>query len=424
MTDSITVAIKIPFQPGGGIGGHEHLVKGLVSALSSLNNSNEQYVLVMNRQYPDWLSKYTGDNIEITTKPPSGSVERIRDMLYPYGEYLKPIARPLLSWSTQPNVSDADGYYESIGADVVHFITQVPFEHTALPCLYHPHDLQHLHYPEFFTARERNHREVHYQTGCTSADVVPVGSEWVKNDVINQYGIDPEKIYSIPHGPPTEAYDPVSEDQKKTTRNKFNLSAEYAFYPAQTWPHKNHKRLLEALAKLRDERGLIVNLICTGKKNEHWSEIKSKINELDLEDQVSFLGFVSAAELRAIYELSTFVVLPTLFEGASLVLLEAWQEGCPIACSTATSNPELAGDGAVLFDPESTEEMADAVARMSTDKKLREQIRKAGIERSEKFSWDRSARLYRAVYRDLAGCSLTEQDTKLLKQAQSDQLFE
>lgn len=135
---------------------------------------------------------------------------------------------------------------------------------------------------------------------------------------------------------------------------------------------------------------------------------------MGLNDIVRFPGLVSADELNALYRAAQFVFVPTLFEALSAPVFEAWQHGVPVACSTVTSLPEQVADAALLFDPLSVKEMASALARMSTDSNLREDLRRRGTLRLKDFSLDRTAKAYRAVYRRAAGRELNEEDRCLL----------
>jgi glycosyltransferase involved in cell wall biosynthesis len=98
-------------------------------------------------------------------------------------------------------------------------------------------------------------------------------------------------------------------------------------------------------------------------------------------------------------------------------MFEAWSEGTPVACSTVTSLPEDAGDSALFFNPTSVEEIAGAIYQMATNAKLRETLRERGTDRIKQFTWERTAKTYRALYRKLGGCTLTEEDEILLDAA-------
>jgi glycosyltransferase involved in cell wall biosynthesis len=181
-----------------------------------------------------------------------------------------------------------------------------------------------------------------------------------------------------------------------------------------TWPHKNHLRLLEALALLRDRDQVRVSLVCTGYQNSFWPQIERRLADLGLQDQVRFLGLVPTEDLRVLYRLAEFVVIPTLFEAASEPIYEAWYDRAPVACSNVTSLPEQAADAALTFDPLSVESIAAAVRGMATNPQLRETLRQRGTRRLRDFSWERTAKAYRAVYRRAGGRALTEEDQWLL----------
>jgi glycosyltransferase involved in cell wall biosynthesis len=182
-----------------------------------------------------------------------------------------------------------------------------------------------------------------------------------------------------------------------------------------TWEHKNHLRLLESIVRLRDQEGILVRLVCTGKLiQDHWPTIKEHLDKYKLENQVQFLGMVPPEDLRAIYRLAEFVIIPTLFEAASGPLFEAWREGVPVACSTVTSLPEQAGEAALFFDPFSVEAIAEAFRRMATEEQLRNDLMTKGRERLQDFSWERTAKAYRAVYRRASRRILTDEDRWLL----------
>jgi glycosyltransferase involved in cell wall biosynthesis len=207
----------------------------------------------------------------------------------------------------------------------------------------------------------------------------------------------------------------------KATRRELELPDHYIFYPALTWPHKNHVRLVEAIANLRDHFGLKVNAVFTGvtsqftdQRQEGLRNLRECISRLGLEEQVQILGYLPERQLREVCRMSLALVVPTLFEAASGPVFEGWQEGLPVACSTVTSLPEQVGDAALLFDPESVPGIADAVRRLYEDEALRTELSARGRKRLAQFSWERTARAYRAVYRRAAQLPLAHEDRALL----------
>jgi glycosyltransferase involved in cell wall biosynthesis len=180
------------------------------------------------------------------------------------------------------------------------------------------------------------------------------------------------------------------------------------------WPHKNHLRLLEALAYLKDKFSLVIHLVCTGARGDFWPTIESAVNRLELQDQVKFLGIVSREELQALYGLCNFVVVPTLFEAASGPVFEAWNAGAPVACSNVTSLPQQVGKAALVFDPYDVTSIAHAMKTLNSDLKLKADLIARGHLRLRDFSWERTARAFRAVYRRAARRPLTEDEEILL----------
>jgi glycosyltransferase involved in cell wall biosynthesis len=407
------VAINAQILPDSGIGGVISALIGLTRALGTLEGT-EEYVVIGPWQEPDWLQPYLGPN-QRTVRGPRPRHDQAKALLGGLRPLAREIRRRARGALGRPGVAvpHSDGFYEALGCQVVHFVYQ-DFVICELPSVYNPHDLQHLHYPQFFTPETLAWRAAFYPTGCRLSHTVVVASSWVKNDVAAHFAVDPAKIQVIPFAPPTQAYPEPSAETVNRVLDAHGIDTPFALYPSMTWPHKNHVRLLEALAQLRDRHGLRVRLVCTGHKNEFWPTIQRRMFELHLEDQVAFPGLVSPGDLRALYRLAQFVVIPTLFEAASGPLYEAWHEGVAVACSNVTSLPEQAGDAALIFDPLSIEAIADAVASMARDSGLRAQLRDRGAQRIKSFSWERTARAYRAVYRRAAGQPMSEEDRRLL----------
>jgi glycosyltransferase involved in cell wall biosynthesis len=430
MSGQLKVAIAAPITPGTS-GGVATFIMGLVRALGRLHDGPEIYTIVVeSQQQLDCLKPHSGANQQLVLKTSLPNQDKrmrangritfpglLKCALGPLLPAAKYIQRLICTPAPRywPEVPISDGFYESLGCDVVHNPTQ-NFVLYALPTIYNPHDLQHLHYPQFFNHATIAWRETIYPAGCRLAHTVVVGSQWAKDDVVRQYGVSPEKVQVIPEGPATQSYPEPSPEFLVKVKYKYQLEEPFVVYPAVTWPHKNHIRLLEALAYLRDNCGLTVRLVCTGSLyQDFWNQIENCIDQLKLRPQVKFLGFVPGEDLRAIYRLSQCLVEPTLFEACSLPIFEAWLEGVPVACSNATALPEQVKNAALLFEPRDVQSVANAIREIATDSELRRELRSRGYQRLEDFDWERTAKAYRAVYRRAAGFPLTEEDCWLLK---------
>ena len=372
-------------------GGLEQVVLGLAHGLSALTDGNEEYLFCAWSDEKEWLQPYVGGPATIWDVGPRRSLSGP----------LRRLAREVKRTPPAPPLSD--GAMEASGAELVHFTHQSAFL-TELPTIYHPHDLQHIHLPEYFSERDLRNRAGTYETLARRAAVVAVATSWVKQDVVEHLGISEEKVSVVPLAPFVAAYAEPSASDFERVRRERNVPADgFAFYPAQTWPHKNHLGLLEALALLRDEHDLRVSLIASGRLNDFYSVIERRVVELGLVDQVRFVGFVPPLELQCLYRLATLTVIPTKFEAASGPLWDAFLAGSPAACSNVTALPEQAGDAALVFDPEDPRAIADAIRRLWGDAELRATLVARASDRVGRFSWDRTARNFRAHYRRIAG---------------------
>jgi glycosyltransferase involved in cell wall biosynthesis len=415
-SDKIRIAININVIPGVA-GGIAQSTQGLVRSLGQLDGP-EKYVLAADTpDQADWIKQYCGPSQQVVVKPKgystNGSV--IKRVLWPALTAMRYVVGRLSPQRHWPDLAVSNGFYESTDCDVLHFPTQ-SFTLCALPTIFNPHDLQHLHYPQFFTPSEIAARDTAFRAACNFSNTVVVGSEWIKQDVVRQFGVSADKVQVIPWAPPTAQYPHIEPGQVEQARRGLGLPETYALYPAVTWPHKNHLRLLDALATLRDHRGIVVNLVCTGAKyKSHWPKIEQRIKDLNLASQVRFLGFLPEADLRAIYRLAQFLVFPTLFEADSCPIHEAWSEGLAVASSNHSALPDQIGDAGLLFDAKDVSAIADAIQRMTTDADLRRELIERGYQRVKDFDWTRTAKAYRGVYRRAAGAALNEEDRWLLE---------
>jgi glycosyltransferase involved in cell wall biosynthesis len=392
-------------------GGVEQFVIGLASGLANLADGDEEYLFLCYQDADEWLSPYMQGRCSPLHCGPAPRAN-LKQWLKP----LLPAASMVVSWLGQAavRIQVSDGVIEQASANLMHFTTQSGFL-TGIPSIYQPWDLQHLHLPEFFSRRERIVREKHYRGLCAQAKMVAVASTWTKKDVITHYRLPHEKICVIPTAPPNATYPIPNSSELELAKKKLGLPEAYIFYPAQTWPHKNHIKLLDAIAMLRNREGLRLALICSGKRNDFFPKIEQHIRKLSLMEQVKFLGFVTPIELQCLYRLSCGMVFPTKFEGCGLPLMEAFLTGTPVACSNVTSLPAQAGNAALIFDPDKPEEIAEALRSLWTDPTLRSALIERGQQRVAQFTWEKTARIFRAHYRRLSDRPLQDEDRSLLE---------
>jgi glycosyltransferase involved in cell wall biosynthesis len=394
-------------------GGIQQELVGLAAGLSGLTDGEEEYLFLAEEGSTEWLVPHLGGRCRLATCRCRGwkasarrFVPRRLDRLALWGASFLPVEVP-----------PSNGLVEGTGARVVHFALQQGLA-TEVPSIYTPQDLQHRHFPGFFSRHEITWREAMYPALCRQAARVVALSRWGKRDLAEQFGLDEGKVHVIGLAPAVDAYPVPGPAEIEEARSRLGLPDAFAYYPAQTFVHKNHLRLLEAVALLRARHGVEVPLVCSGRLNDHYPEIEKSIRRLGLGSLARFIGFVRPADVQALYARARMVVFPSLFEGFGMPVLEAYRADVPVACSRATSLPEVAGEAALLFDPESVEDMALAMRRVWTEPELRRTLVVAGHGRLAGVSWDGIARKYRALYRLVAGWPLAEADRALLREAE------
>jgi len=390
----------------GQFGGVEQVVIGLAAGLSRLADGDEEYLFLTHPEQEEWIRPYLSGPCRPLHPRRSYPNRRSRALSRALFERMPGLG---VRFAVRPS----DGTVERAGAEIVHFPFQDAFT-TDIPSIYQPHDLQHLHLPELFSDWERMRRETIYRTHCDRAALVVAMTSWGRSDFLESYGLPPQKVVVVPGGSVLGEYPVPSKADLDRLRSRLSLPESFLLYPAQTWPHKNHERLLEALTRIRSKYGLTIPLVCPGRQTRHFRHIRELVDELGLGESASFPGFVSSLELRGLYELGTALVFPSRFEGWGLPICEAFDAGLPVASSTATGLPDVVGDAGLLFDPDDVAEMGRQLHRLWIDTELRADLRDRGKQRAAELSFDHTARLFRAHYRQVGRRPLSEEDRILL----------
>jgi glycosyltransferase involved in cell wall biosynthesis len=255
-------------------------------------------------------------------------------------------------------------------------------------------DLIWLHFPETMSRRATATMKLTALPSARVAERVIAISHAAKRDMVSTVGIDADRIDVTPLGVADRpSAVPVPEAD---LRADLGLGAgRVVLCVAQKREHKNLGRLIRAVAGL----GCDVMLVLVGSSTPHEDELRALAQRLGAADRIRFPGWLSDAQLEGLYRLAALFVLPSLEEGFGLPLLEAMRRGVPVACSNASSLPEVAGDAAVLFDPLDAGDMRAAISRVLGDRSLAEGLVAAGHERCRRFTWDATARATLASYR-------------------------
>ncbi len=222
-------------------------------------------------------------------------------------------------------------------------------------------------------------------------------SHTTKRDLVKYLGIPEEKIKVIYEGIDLKTFRPVRERV---------LPFPYILYVGSEHPRKNLKALLEAFALLKRRDGfedlkLVKVGAAGGNERDFRSDTKAIIKELGLESEVFFTERVPVEKLVRFYSNALCLVLPSLYEGFGFPALEAMACGCPVIVSNRGSLPEIAGDAALVVNPQDPEEIARAILKIAEDEELRRELSERGLRRASLFTWDQAAAETAKVYREV-----------------------
>ncbi|MDX1384297.1 MAG: glycosyltransferase [Thermoanaerobaculia bacterium] len=265
-------------------------------------------------------------------------------------------------------------------------------ESPGLPAVVTIPDLQHEAHPEFFTDELLRWRREHYARSVAAAERIVTFSEFSRRQIVARLGADPAQVHVTPLAAGPQFVAGAGDAGAATVRERYRLPERYLFYPANNWPHKNHRGLFTALALFREHDLEVPSLVLTGAEVEGAPPLDAAVAACGLEGDVVRLGHVPGEDLPALYDGATALVYPSLFEGFGMPLIEAMQCGCPVVCSRATSLPEVGGEAAVYFDPRRPE---DIFARLREVLACGEQERRGRVEsgrrQAARCSWTATA---------------------------------
>jgi glycosyltransferase involved in cell wall biosynthesis len=250
-------------------------------------------------------------------------------------------------------------------------------------------DLAHRYQPFFPEVSSENtwdSREYIYSTQLRRATYVVTGTEIGKTEIEKNYQISYDRVRVLPFPTPQFALDNTPDNShEKLEKYGLDLNS-YLFYPAQFWPHKNHANLLYAVKLLNDYYGLKFPVVFVGSDKKNMDYIKKLVEDLDLQSQVRFLGFVTQEDLIALYQGAFALTFMSFFGPDNLPPLEAFALGCPVIASNVSGAQEQLGDAALLVNPSDEKQIALAIRSLYEDPSLAKKLVQRGYERASQWT--------------------------------------
>jgi len=297
-------------------------------------------------------------------------------------EWMRPNDRLIISKDAPPDIAvreHCDLVYSAFG--------MTRWAYPGIPTVKMEVDVLHRDYPESLSEAERQHRERHFCEAVEKADLFQVNSDYTGKRLGHYYGVEPERI--------VRTYQPIQnrfacQGDSLAGDNHHSPPPPYFFYPANAWPHKNHKTLLVAYALYRHEAQQaaepVWRLVLTGTDDTAMQALRALAHSLNLDEHVEFKGFVDEATLSRIWAEASALVFPSLHEGFGIPLLEAMALNVPILANRATAIPEVAGNAAHLVDARSPERLAFGLRQIASDTTLCTALVERGRARLAHFS--------------------------------------
>jgi len=272
------------------------------------------------------------------------------------------------------------------GIDLLHNLFTTAPARVGVPQVTTIHDLIYKRFPEAHAGPFSSGMRALVPLAARRSSRIIAISEATKRDVASFLEVDPGRIDVVYEGP---GFAPAVEpDPEDVIRRRLSLGDRPIVLSVSAHrPHKNLERLIDAIARIEPPAVLVV----PGYRTRWEDGLKAHAVRAGAADRVRFAGWVADEELEGLYGAATCLAFPSLAEGFGLPVLEAMIRGLPVACSNATSLPEVAGSAALFFDPEDTGAIAEAIARLLADRGLREQLATAGREQAARFTWERAA---------------------------------
>lgn len=253
------------------------------------------------------------------------------------------------------------------------------------------HDLNFVHFPEFIKPTVYRYYKRFFPLFAKKADRIVTVSNFSKQDISKTYNISADKIDVVFNGS-DERYKPVDEKTKNIIKEKYTNSSEFFLFVGTIHKRKNLDNIFRAFDLFKQKNDNDFKLVVVGQKKWWKGDIENSFNSMQYKDDVVFLGRVDIEGLSKITASAFALLYVSLFEGFGIPILEAFNAETPVITSNVSSMPEVAGDAAMLVDPNSVNEIAMAMDILYKNEDIRNMLIERGRIRREMFSWENTAK--------------------------------
>ena len=361
----------------------------LVREILKQDRENE-YVLFYNsfRNVDDRIPRFEGNYKIVKTRYPNKLFNFILQMIFKYPKLDKMLGVEVF---LAPNI----GFY-ALSKNCKKILTI--------------HDLAFLRYPEFFSWKRRLwHRLVNAKKLIKQFDKIIAVSENTRWDLVELCGVEEGKVGVVYSGVDSHSqifnfqfsiFKQFSISELQNIRKKYNLPDKYILYLGTVEPRKNIVGLIKAYNLYCSQLSNVncQKLVVAGAWGWKTKEIKQEWQASPYKNDIKFLDYIDKTDKYVVYYLSEIFVFPSFYEGFGLPVLEAMSVGVPVITSFVSSLPEVAGESAIMVDPNNIYDLAEAMKLVALNQDLRDNLSRLGCEQVKKFSWEKTAQEYLKIF--------------------------
>lgn len=254
------------------------------------------------------------------------------------------------------------------------------------------HDIAFEHFPETTGKLNGWYMRKYSPQFAHKANRIATVSEFSKKDIVKTYGINPDKIDVVYNGA-NEIYRPRAGEDTQAVLNKFGIKGEYFIYAGAIQPRKNIANVLKAFELFKKKNPYITKFVIAGRMAWQFEDVVRTHERMQFKNDVIFTGHLSTEDLSKLMSQSLAMVYVSRFEGFGIPIIEAMNSGTAVITSNVSSMPEVAGDAALLVNPDSVSEIAEAMEKIFKNPELRQNLIEKGNYQKKNFSWDKTAAL-------------------------------
>ncbi|MFS0821580.1 glycosyltransferase family 4 protein [Bacillus sp. 1P02SD] len=353
------------------ITGIENYTKNLIVNLIELNkNTSNELTVLFRREIPDYLKQKTG----------------YKPLVCPFESQLlcEQIWIPYVKSKYKP--------------DIIHFPAFPPGLLVKNNVIFTIHDATMWKYKETISLKNKLYMKPLSTKGIKVSSKLITISESSKENLLDVFPGIENKLFNCGNS--------ISDDYRvitdssilKSVKEKYKLPNRFFLTVGSLEPRKNLLFLINTYLKFKKEHASDFKLVITGRSAWGSEEIKKIISDNKAEEDIILTGYVSDNDLIILYNIATYFVFPSIYEGFGLPVLEAMASGTPVISSNSSSLPEVAGDAAIYFDPTNENELKEIFIKISNNEEIHEEYRKKGLERRKLFSWMKVAENIYSIY--------------------------